>query len=167
MPKRIRKGFNQGKHTEAGLAFVDLVFELFRTYGRLNSAGDDIAKGFGLSSARWRVLGSACESSKSVSSIARERGLTRQAVQEIVNSLMREGLAKLVDNPNHKSSKLVAPTRAGDDAIRKLNQKAAGWMNHVGDAASPSDIRVTIQTLQKVRGRLEERPVRNDKNNAK
>ena len=154
MPKVTQKGPNL-KHTEAGLAFMSLVFELFRSYSRLNGAGDDIAKDFGLSSARWRVLGSACSSPKSVSAIARERGLTRQSVQQIVNSLAREGLAKLVDNKRHKSSKLVAPTRAGELAIRRLNQRATGWMNWVGEAASASDIKVTVRTLEKLRARLE------------
>jgi DNA-binding MarR family transcriptional regulator len=142
--------------TESGRAFVTFVFELFRTYSCVNSAGDEITKPFGLSSARWRVLGSACENPKTVSAIARERGLTRQSVQQIVDSLTREGLTKLIDNDRHKTAKLVAPTREGKSAVLRLNRKATGWMNWVGDSAGRSDIDITIRTLKKIRARLEQ-----------
>jgi DNA-binding MarR family transcriptional regulator len=156
MPNIKKKTPDQKMQTESGRAFVTFVFELFRTYSRMNSAGDEITKPFGLSSARWRVLGSACQSPKTVSAIARERGLTRQSVQQIVDSLTREGLTKLIDNDRHKTAKLVAPTPAGKSAILRLNRKATGWMNWVGDSASLSDLDVTIRTLKKIRARLEQ-----------
>jgi DNA-binding MarR family transcriptional regulator len=140
----------------AGLLFPDFVFELFRSYSRLNSAGDEIARGFGLSSARWRVLGSACQSPKTVSAIARERGLTRQAVQQTVNSLLQERLAKLIENKQHKSAKLVAPTAAGRRAILNLNQHAIGWMNSIADAVSPKELAATTRVLEKLRLRIDE-----------
>jgi DNA-binding MarR family transcriptional regulator len=156
MLKVKRKTLDQKLQTEAGRAFVTFVFELFRTYSRMNSAGDEITKPFGLSSARWRVLGSACQSPKTVSAIARERGLTRQSVQQIVDSLTREGLTKLIDNDRHKTAKLVAPTREGKSVLLRLNQKATGWMNWVGDSASRSDLDVTIRTLKKICARLDQ-----------
>jgi DNA-binding MarR family transcriptional regulator len=156
MPKVKQKAPDQKVQTEAGRAFVTFVFELFRTYSRVNSAGDEITKAFGLSSARWRVLGSACQGPKTVSAIARERGLTRQSVQQIVDSLTREGLTELIDNDRHKTAKLVAPTRQGKNALLRLNRKATGWMNWVGDSASRSDLDVTIRTLKKIRARLEQ-----------
>jgi DNA-binding MarR family transcriptional regulator len=147
--KRIDQPYVQP--TNGGRIFPAFVFELFRTYSRLNSAGDDIARGFGLSAARWRVLGSACESPKTVSAIARERGLTRQSVQQIVNSLLEERLAKLIENKDHKSAKLVAPTPVGKRAILDLNRQATGWMNGIADAVSAKDLETATRVLERLR----------------
>ena len=147
----------QRKHSEGGKAFEALIFEIFRTYNRLNAVGDTLSEEFGLSSARWRVLGSACREPKTTSAIARERGLTRQSVQEIVNSLINDGLAELKENANHKRAKLVAPTDVGRAAIRRVNEKSVDWQNHIADAATVSDIQITIRTLVRLRSRLEQK----------
>jgi DNA-binding MarR family transcriptional regulator len=137
--------------TEDSQIFQAFVFELFRAYSRLNSAGDEIARGFGLSSARWRVLGSACRNPKTVSAIARERGLTRQSVQQIVNSMLEERLVKLIENKDHKSAKLVAPTPAGRRAIFDINKHATGWWNNITNAVSAKDLEAATRTLEKFR----------------
>ena len=108
-----------------------------------------------MSAARWRVLGSACQSPKTVSAIARERGLTRQSVQQIVNSLVEEGLAKLVNNQDHKSAKLVAPTIAGKRAILNLNKQAIGWMNSIAGAVSAKELETTTRVLERLRIQIE------------
>ena len=45
------------KHTPSGRALTDLVLELFRLNNRLLAAGDRLVAGIGLTSARWKVLG--------------------------------------------------------------------------------------------------------------
>lgn len=146
----------QRKHSKGGKAFAALIFEIFRTYNRLSVVGDDLSKEFGLTSARWRVLGSTNREPKTVSAIARERGLSRQTVQQIVNSLIKDGFAELRDNASHKSAKLVAPTRLGRHAILGANAKSIPWQNHIAEAASATDIEITVRTLVRLRNRLEE-----------
>jgi DNA-binding MarR family transcriptional regulator len=141
--------------SDAGRLWPAFVFELFKTYSRVNSAGDEIAREFGLSSARWRVLGSACQSPKTVSAIARERGLTRQSVQQVVNSLIEDRLAMLVENKDHKSAKLVDATPAGKRAILNLNRQAIGWMNSIADSVSAHELEMTIRILEKLRIQIE------------
>ena len=140
---------------DARRIFPAFVFELFRAYSRLNSAGDEIAREFGLSSARWRVLGSACRSPKTVSDIARERGLTRQSVQQIVNSLLEDRLVKLIENKNHKNAKLVAPTPSGKRAVLVLNKQATGFMTNMIDAVSVKDLEAATRILEKFRIQLD------------
>jgi DNA-binding MarR family transcriptional regulator len=147
----------QRKHSKGGKAFAALIFEVFRTYHRLSTSGDDLSKEFGLTSARWLVLGSANLESKTASAIARERGLTRQSVQQIVNSLIKDGFVELKDNANHKSAKLIAPTSLGRRAIRSANQKSIAWHNYIADAVSTRDIEITMRTLVRLRNRLEEK----------
>jgi DNA-binding MarR family transcriptional regulator len=147
----------QRKHSKGGKAFGALIFEIFRTYNRLIAAGDDLSKEFGLSSARWRVLGSAYQEPKTASAIARERGLTRQSVQQIVHSLIKDGLVELKDNANHKSAKLVAPTSIGRRAVRGANTKSIAWQNHIANVVSATDLEITMRTLVRLRNRLEEK----------
>jgi DNA-binding MarR family transcriptional regulator len=156
MARSARKQAQQ-KHNKAGKAFESLIFEIFRTYARLNAVGDDLTKELGLSSARWRVLGSACWEAKTASAIARERGLTRQSVQQIVDSLVKEGLLELRENKNHKSAKLVAPTSVGRAVARRLYEKSIGWQNHIAEAAPASHIEITTRTLVQLRNRLEKK----------
>lgn len=145
------------KHSKGGKAFAALIFEIFRTYYRLSAVGDGLSKEFGLTSARWLVLGSATLEPKTASAIARERGLARQSVQQIVNSLIKDGFVELKDNANHRSAKLVAPTSLGRRALRGVNQKSIAWHNHIADAVSAADIEITMGTLVRLRNRLEEK----------
>ncbi len=59
---------------------------------------------------------------ETVPGIARERGVSRQHIQVIVNDLVTAGLARRRDNPAHRRSRLVGLTAAGrtciDDLIR-------------------------------------------------
>lgn len=91
------------KHSPGGAALTDLVLEVFRLNGRLLSAGDKLVAEAGLTSARWQVLGAIHYASEpqTVSWLARSMGLTRQAVQRIVNDLVGEGLIALKTNPAH------------------------------------------------------------------
>ena len=104
-------------HSRTGAVFAELLFETFRLYSRINATGDILSEGTGLTSARWRVLGSVLPMAKSVAQVARERGLTRQSVQQIANSLVRDGFAKFEDNDRHKSSKLLTPTERGRKVV--------------------------------------------------
>ncbi len=58
-------------HSRAGAQFTELLFEIFRLYSRINAAGDILSTGTGLTSARWRVLGSVLPLPKSVAQVAR------------------------------------------------------------------------------------------------
>src|ERR1700704_2902386 len=88
--------------SQAGIAMKDermdglvteLILEVFRLNGRLLVAGDRLVADLGLTSARWQVLGAVALAAAPmpVAWIARNMGLTRQAVQRIVNELIADG----------------------------------------------------------------------------
>src|SRR5207253_2775748 len=94
-------------HSAGGLAFSRLLTEVLSAYGAVVNAGDTLAGEFELSSARWQVMGALREAGKPVAQIARERALTRQSVQRVVNALVRHKFARLEENPKHRRAKLV------------------------------------------------------------
>lgn len=142
-------------HSRAGALFTELLFETFRLYSRINATGDILSAGTGLTSARWRVLGSVLPEPKSVAHVARERGLTRQSVQQIANSLVRDGFAKFEDNDRHKSSKLLTPTARGRKVVLALNERSVAWANSVSATVPLADLKTTLGVMAKLREQLE------------
>lgn len=141
--------------TDSGAAYIEMMFEIFRIHGRINAMGDRFSAGTGLTGARWRVLGSTLPEPKQVPHIARERGLTRQSVQQIANSLVDDGLAKFQHNERHKSSKLLAPTALGRKTVLQLNERVATLANAITDDCTPGELRAATKLLAKLAKRLD------------
>ena len=118
-------------HTPLGLAYSRLVLAMLRTSARITTAGDELARQFGLSASRWLVMGSIREGGRSVSEIARERGLTRQSVQEIVNDMVRRRLVSLSDSVEDKRVKRVALTESGLKLFVALTEEWAQRANRL------------------------------------
>lgn len=138
--------------TTAGLELCGLIFTVLRLNGRLVSAGDRIAAPFGLTSARWQILGAVAMSPSltTVAGHARTMGLTRQGVNRIVGELVADGYLKLQDNPGHRSAKLVVMTPEGQRALGNCMRAQAPWANEVSEGLSPARIANAHKLLQEV-----------------
>ncbi len=92
----------------------ELALAVFAANGRLVSAGNALVAHLGLTSAWWQVLAALryAPAPLPAASIARNMGLTRQAVQRIVDVLAEQGLVEFQPNPQHLRAKLVVLTRA-------------------------------------------------------
>ena len=108
-----------------------LIVELFRLNGLLLAKGDELTRDLGLSSARWQVLGALELAGQplTVSQIARNMGLTRQAVQRVADELHDDGYLTFSENPNHARAKHASPTPAGNKAFQKAMQRQSTWVN--------------------------------------
>ena len=138
-------------------ALARLVGEVFRTNGRLLAAGDELLAGVGLTSARWQVLGSISKAggSATVAQIARDRGLTRQGVQRVVNDLLREGLLVSGDNPRHQRAYLLSLTPSGQKLHAAADALALPWLTGLASGVAPEALASAAQTLALLRERLE------------
>lgn len=148
---------SQCKHTPSGKAATDLILELFRLNNRLLAAGDRLIADIGLSSARWRVLGtiSATERPQPVAWLARDMGGNRQNVQRIINDLVHEGLVALQPNPHHRRAPLVVLTDAGKQAFDDAMHLQVPWINALSDGLSVSDIETTHRVLAAICKKLD------------
>ena len=97
----------------------ELVLNVFSTNGCLLDSGNKIVGPIGLTTAWWQVLGALGYSAVPlpVSHIARNMGLTRQAVQRVVDLLAKRGFVNLEENPHHQRAKLVVLTSGGRNAL--------------------------------------------------
>jgi DNA-binding MarR family transcriptional regulator len=138
-------------------AITELVLETFRLNGRLLVSGDALVADLGLSSARWQVLGAMALSPVplSVAQIARNMGLTRQAVQRLANEMEADGLLRFAPNPHHQRAKLVLLTAAGKTAFAAAMKRQAAWAAALGRGFVARDIAAAATTLRTIRRRLE------------
>jgi DNA-binding MarR family transcriptional regulator len=148
---------NKLKHTTSGLAATNLVLETFRLNGRLLEAGDNLVRDIGLTSARWQVLGAVAASPipLPVSHIARNMGLTRQAVQRLANDLEQEGLIRFAPNPHHERAKLVIMTDSGRRAFEMAMARQVLWANRLAKGIDAIELGTAVRVLIVVRQRLE------------
>lgn len=141
--------------TTRGLAFSDLLVEVFRVNGLLLSAGDRLAQPAGLTSARWQVLGVVDHGPTTVAQVARVMGLTRQAVQQTANALARDRMVVFQDNPTDRRAQLMVLTPRGRSALRQVERRQAAWANRVADRMTAADLRTATGTLRDLGDLLE------------
>jgi DNA-binding MarR family transcriptional regulator len=138
-----------------GTALTGLILETFRVNGLLLAAGDRLTSEFGLSSARWQVMGAIEEAPLPVAQIARNMGLTRQAVQRVANVLADEGLTEFAENPDHRRAKLVSLTVAGRAVLEKINRRQIEWSNRLAEEQDPAEIEAALGVMQSFHRRLQ------------
>lgn len=138
-----------------GNAVTELILETFRLNGELLEAGDRLSAPLGLTSARWQILGAIDEAGRplTVAQIGRRMGLSRQAVQRVVNDLEQLGFVSLEENPDHKRAKLVVLTPSCVKTLNKLNDIQAQWANALSDGLSETTLKRAVKLLADIRDR--------------
>jgi len=144
------------KRTQSGEETTRLILETFRFHGALLAAGDELTREFGLTSARWQVLGAVWDDPRTVSGIARFMGLARQSVQRTVQRLEKDGFIKLQDNPDHARARLVALTKNGETTLQELSKKQADWVSDLSNGIEPVNIRIGVGIMRGLTNRLTE-----------
>jgi DNA-binding MarR family transcriptional regulator len=138
-------------------ALTDLILETFRLNGRLVAAGDRLVADIGLTSARWQVLGALALAGQplTVAAIARNMGLTRQAVQRLANELQNDGLLSARENPHHRRAKLVGLTADGEAVFAEAAARQVPWAETLGAGLGAAEIERGGRLLRTLRERLE------------
>lgn len=139
-------------------AITEFVLEIFRLNGSLLAAGDSLVADLGLTSARWQVLGAIAMSPMPlpVAHIARNMGLSRQAVQRLANELERDGLARFEPNPHHQRAKLLLLTPSGQTAFDVAMERQGPWADSLGIGLEIQQIERAIATSRAVRRHLDD-----------
>jgi len=138
-------------------AMTQLILKTFRANGQLLEVGDRITAPFGLSSARWQVLGALAGEGRplAVAQIARRMGLTRQSVRRTVSDLVELGFVELADNPDHKRAKLVVLTPLGIETLTEVTAVQAELAEYLAADLDPQQLRQTLALLGQVIDRCE------------
>lgn len=127
-----------------------------RTHAAMVAAGDDLVADLGLSSAREQLLNAlaAAGSPRTVSDLARDISLTRQAVQRVADDLAEAGLAAYFPNPQHARAKLLAPTDAGRAALTEALRRKGVWLESLAQGLPPQGLEIALELLRLVGRRV-------------
>lgn len=138
--------------TPEGDALTAVVLPTFELNGEFLSTASMISAPHELTPAQWQVLGAALEEPHSVAEIARRigLGLTRQSVQRVANDVVERGWAHWQENPSHRRAKLLAPTRAGRDAVEAMANEQHAWANRVGGVVGIESLRALGRLIEQV-----------------
>lgn len=137
-------------------AFTGLVIEVFRLNGDMLAVGNALGAQVGLTSARWQVLGAISLSPVPlpVAHIARNMGLTRQAVQRSVDEMRAHGLVRLEPNPHHRRATLVAMTEKGEAAYHAASERHGRWAEALAADVPPERIEAASEMLREIQRRI-------------
>ena len=141
--------------TPAGDAFSGLVIRVFRLNGLLEDEGDALARPAGQTTARWQVLAAVEDAPRSVADIARVLSLARQSVQRVADALEAGGLVRYADNPRHRRARLVVPTPAGLERLRRIQDEQRPWSDRLGADVGLRDLATLNRLLDRVHGVVE------------
>ncbi|MCA1405060.1 winged helix-turn-helix transcriptional regulator [Ensifer sp. IC3342] len=138
-------------------ALTDLILTMFRANNLTLTWGDRLVAPFGLTSARWQILGAIVlsERSQPVAWIARNVGANRQNVQRIVNDLHKEGLIEFQPNPHHRRAHLVVLTDKGRQAYEAAINAYNPKVYTLAEGLSLDEIRTAHRVMATLRERLE------------
>ena len=139
---------------------TDLILETFRLTGALLAAGDRLVDEAGLTSARWQVLGAIflSPSPAPVAHLARNMGLSRQAVQRLANELLARGMVQMVANPHHQRARLIVMTPKGRVAYAAAMERQRPWAEALAKGVPAEDLATALRVLRHLRGTLESAP---------
>jgi DNA-binding MarR family transcriptional regulator len=141
--------------TPQGEEMSRLVWDILQTANRLTDSGNRLSAPFGLTAARWQVMGAITREALTIAEIARRLSQTRQGVQRLADELVRDGLAAYSPNPRHLRAKLLAPTTRGAASYRELMKAQAKWINALSADLRVEDIAAARGVLAKLNSGLE------------
>lgn len=137
--------------------YLQLIETVFQTNGKLLSAGDQLSAEYGLTGARWQVLGALQLENRplTVAQIARRMGLQRQSVQRLVDIMVRQGLLATLPNPEHKRAKLIDFTSQGMGVRDQLIAVHDHWTEELLQGFSEDELQQATRVLRKLLEKLD------------
>lgn len=146
-------------HHPPSASVRDLAITVFETNGRLVDVGNELVRPAGLTTAWWQVLGALgyAPYPLPVSHIARNMGLTRQAVQRVVDLLVERGLVARQPNPHHRRATLNVLTPAGRIALTGAEHAVAPLDQAILDRIGADRLTIAIAVLREMNAVMAER----------
>ncbi|MDT7581693.1 MAG: hypothetical protein QOK35_2957 [Pseudonocardiales bacterium] len=131
----------------------------FRLNGQFLDLAERLARPAGLTAAWWQVLGAVLDGPLPVSAVARDMGITRQAVQRTADVLVERGLAEYRDNPAHRRAKLVELTAAGRAAVAAITPQHRRSAHELVEVLGSGPLAQIVEVMGTLSAALEKLPV--------
>lgn len=127
----------------------ETVVALFQANGKMLEWGDAFTAPFGLTSARWQILGAIAWAGQKQTApqIAEQMGVSRQGAQKQLNLLVEDGLIEKLPNPSHQRSPHYHLTGKGESLFQRVNLAWEAHATKTGEVFSAHDLEITLRTL--------------------
>lgn len=133
-----------------------LVWWTRRLFQQLRATSEELLAGTDINPSHRALLEFLYDQSpQTVSHIARERTVSRQHIQTVVNDLLALGLVETRDNPAHKRSPLIALTEAGKKLFQKITRKEAKLLEALAGEFDQRAIANSTETLKTIHDYLQ------------
>ena len=134
-----------------GEAIADLMLEVAQFFFRIRAVGQRSGLITGWGGGSFGFMRSlALLGPLTVPQIARMRPTSRQRMQRLADELAAEGLVEFIENPKHRSSKLLRLTRKGERRYREMSARFLGIASTMGVDLSEADIRKTTEIVRQL-----------------
>lgn len=155
--------------TEATESLVGLIREIRTCFNLLKSLAEVLSSDLGINPSMRAVLeGLNHRDGRTVPDLARERGVSRQHIQTVVNALLEDELVRVEENPEHKRSVLYFLTPRGTDAFAEIQKREASPVTALASALPVEGVlqsRSLIARLNKELKSLIEKEMKDDYEN--
>jgi DNA-binding MarR family transcriptional regulator len=117
-----------------------LVNRIPRLYFLLRAVGDALHADLGITTGMRGVMTSLADEPRTVPELARERPVSRQHIQTLVNDLLAAGLVATSPNPQHRRSPLVGLTDEGRRRLRQMREREAELLARTAPQVPPAEV---------------------------
>ncbi len=118
-----------------------IVSRISRLYSLLKAASDEMHAEIGVTASMRNVMTLlATAGDRTVPELARERAVSRQHVQSVINDLLAAGLVRPAPNPSHRRSPRLALTDEGLRRLRMVSEREAQTLSRIAPAVSHLDL---------------------------
>lgn len=132
-------------------AMTQLIREVRTCFNQMKSLVEILSADFGVNPSMRSIMESlAGNRSRTVPDLAKERGVSRQHVQTVMNMLLDRKLAEAADNPGHKRSPLYGLTEPGETIFRLIRDRETRPLAVLTNALEHSEITAAAFALRKM-----------------
>ncbi len=129
----------------------EVIWRTRRLFQQLRAAADALHADSDITASQRAVLEFLSQQQpQTVPHMAREKSVSRQHIQHIVNELLARGLVETITNPSHKRSSLIRLTHAGSRLFDAIRSREAKLLEGMGKQFNEQELRTTAQTLQAI-----------------
>lgn len=134
---------------------LDLAVAVIEFYFRIEAVSEATA-GFATAGGEWGLLRVLVKDGpQTVPEMARSRPVSRQHCQTIVNTLEAQGLVEFIDNPKHKTSKLVRATKKGHARFQSMRKQFLTAASVYAPFFTASEVTLATDVCRRAREMIE------------
>ena len=129
----------------------DVILQTRRLFQVLATQGTALHSDIGVTASQRAVLEALDQQEpRTVPQIAKDKSVTRQHIQTLVNELQARKLVEVLENPSHQRSSLIQRTARGRKLFADMRTREARVLAAMARQIPADDLKITLQTLKRI-----------------